>query len=100
VYPSTIARQWLSKNATAAMNTHATIGELLHVSFSMCFISYQRKVDDQFFPELSVSLFHCIQTSSAVWLGFKTNHSPPPNAEVKNGTAIPPFPNTSSWHGA
>jgi hypothetical protein len=34
LYPPIVARQQLSKNITAAMNTHATI-ELLDASFSM-----------------------------------------------------------------
>jgi hypothetical protein len=38
-----VARQQLSKNVTAAMNTHATIEELLDALFSMRSISYQRK---------------------------------------------------------
>jgi hypothetical protein len=32
--------------------------------------------------------------------GREADHSPPPNAEVKNGGAVPPFPETSSWRGA
>jgi hypothetical protein len=55
VYPPVIARQWLSKNppiiarerlgknVTAAVNTHATIEELLDVSFCMWSISYHGK---------------------------------------------------------
>jgi hypothetical protein len=35
VYPPTTARQCLGKNVTMAMNTHATIVELLDASFSM-----------------------------------------------------------------
>jgi hypothetical protein len=45
VYPLIVARQWLSKNVTAATNTHVTI-ELLHGLFSIRSVSYQRKVDD------------------------------------------------------
>jgi hypothetical protein len=30
----------------------------------------------------------------------ESNHSPPPDAEVKNGGAIPPLPSTPLWHGA
>jgi hypothetical protein len=29
----------------------------------------------------------------------ETDHSPPSNAEVKNGGAIPPLPHTSVWCG-
>jgi hypothetical protein len=32
--------------------------------------------------------------------GREADHSPPCNAEVENGEAIPPLPNTSSWPGA
>jgi hypothetical protein len=32
--------------------------------------------------------------------GREADHSTPSNAEVKNGGAIPPFPNMSLWHGA
>jgi hypothetical protein len=39
-----VAWQWLGKNVTAAMNTHATIEELLDPSFSMRSLSYQKKV--------------------------------------------------------
>jgi hypothetical protein len=41
-----VARQRLSKNVTAAKNTHATIEELLEASFSMPSVSYQRNVGD------------------------------------------------------
>jgi hypothetical protein len=54
VYPPVIARQWLSKNVTAAMNTRAKIEELLEVSFSMWSMSYQREVDNWFFSELII----------------------------------------------
>jgi hypothetical protein len=37
-----VAMQGLDKNVTAAKNTHATV-ELLVESFSMWFVSYQRK---------------------------------------------------------
>jgi hypothetical protein len=33
-------------------------------------------------------------------LGCEAVQSPPSSAEVKNSGAIPPFPDTSSWHGA
>jgi hypothetical protein len=46
VYLLIVARQRLSKNITAAANTHATIEEVLDASFSMRSVSYQRKVDD------------------------------------------------------
>jgi hypothetical protein len=44
VYPTVVARQRLSKNMTAAMNTHVT--EELLDTFSMWSVSYQRKVRD------------------------------------------------------
>jgi hypothetical protein len=43
IYPSIVARQWLSKNVTAATNMHATIEELLVALFSVWSMSYQRK---------------------------------------------------------
>jgi hypothetical protein len=43
VYPPIVSRQRLGKNVTAAMNTHATIAELLGASFSMRSVSYQGK---------------------------------------------------------
>jgi hypothetical protein len=46
VYPPIVARQRLGKNVTAAINTHATIEELLDTSFSMRSVSYQGKVGD------------------------------------------------------
>jgi hypothetical protein len=42
------------KKVTEVTNTH-TIAELLVMSFSMRSMSYQRKVDDYFFPELFVN---------------------------------------------
>jgi hypothetical protein len=33
-------------------------------------------------------------------LGLEANHSPPPNAEVKNGGAVPPLRHTSLWRRA
>jgi hypothetical protein len=41
VYPLIVATQRLSKNVTVAMNTHATIEELVDASFSMRSVSYQ-----------------------------------------------------------
>jgi hypothetical protein len=32
--------------------------------------------------------------------GREADHQPPSNVEIKNGGAIPPLPNTSSWRGA
>jgi hypothetical protein len=52
VYPPIVARQRLRKNVTAATNTHSTTKEFLNMSSSMRFVSYERKVGDQFFPEL------------------------------------------------
>jgi hypothetical protein len=56
VYPPIIARQWLGKIVTAAMNTCVTVEELLGVLFSMWPVSYQRKVGD-YFPELLVYVY-------------------------------------------
>jgi hypothetical protein len=47
-----VARQWLVKSITMAMNRHTTTEELLDTSFSMQSMSYQSKVGDFFFPEL------------------------------------------------
>jgi hypothetical protein len=55
VNPSVVTRQRLGKNVTAATNTQETIGELLDASFSIRSVSYQRKADDYFFPELLIS---------------------------------------------
>jgi hypothetical protein len=54
VYPSTIARQRVSKIVTAETNTHTTIEELLGVSFSMRSMSHEWKVGDYFFPEFII----------------------------------------------
>jgi hypothetical protein len=48
VYLLAIARQRLNKNITETTNKHATV-EQSDASFSMRFLSYQRKVDN-FFP--------------------------------------------------
>jgi hypothetical protein len=42
--PHIVARQRLGKNLTVAMNTHATIEELLDASFSMRSVSCEEKV--------------------------------------------------------
>jgi hypothetical protein len=34
------------------------------------------------------------------WLGCEADHSLTSRAKVKNGGAVPPLPDTSSWHGA
>jgi hypothetical protein len=39
--PNPVARQRLGKHVPAAMNTHATIEELLDVAFYMRLVSYQ-----------------------------------------------------------
>jgi hypothetical protein len=52
VNPPIVTRQYLSKNVTTAMNTHATTEELLEASLSVQSASYQRKVGDLFFPKL------------------------------------------------
>jgi hypothetical protein len=46
VYPFIVARQRLGKNVTAATNAHATTEELLDASFSIRFVSYERKTGD------------------------------------------------------
>jgi hypothetical protein len=43
-HPTIIARQQLGKNDITVMNTHVAIEELLNISFSMQFMSYQMKV--------------------------------------------------------
>jgi hypothetical protein len=56
-----VARQRLGKYVTSATNTQTTIEEWLDFSFSMRFMSYQRKIRDYFFPELIVIyIFICI----------------------------------------
>jgi hypothetical protein len=65
--PPIVARQELSKNVTAVMNTHATIAELLDASFSMLSMLDERKVGDWFFPELLVLLY--IVSLAAVDIG-------------------------------
>jgi hypothetical protein len=47
---------------------------------------------------LRSSLFHSRSFQNGQ--GREADHSPPSNAEVKNGGAIPPLPNVSSWRGA
>jgi hypothetical protein len=49
-----LAGQRLSKNVIAAKNTHSKIKEMLDESFSMQSMTYKRKVDYYFFPELLV----------------------------------------------
>jgi hypothetical protein len=61
VYPHTVARQQLGKNVTASMNTHATTVELLDV-FYMRSVLYQRKIGDQFFPELLAFLINSVRS--------------------------------------
>jgi hypothetical protein len=43
VYPLLVARQRLGKNITAGTDKHATIEELLDASFSVRFLSSQRR---------------------------------------------------------
>lgn len=52
VYVPVVARQRLRMNITAATNTGVTLEEFLGSSFSMHSVSYQRKVEDYFFPEI------------------------------------------------
>jgi hypothetical protein len=47
-------RQRTGKQVPVAMNTYATIKELLDWAFSKPSVSYQRKAGDQFFLELTV----------------------------------------------
>jgi hypothetical protein len=42
-FPPIVARQQLGRNVTVVMDTHATIEELLDMSFSMRPVSYQGK---------------------------------------------------------
>jgi hypothetical protein len=49
-----VARQRLGKHVPSATNTHAITEALLYASSSVRSVSYQTKVDDQFFPELLV----------------------------------------------
>jgi hypothetical protein len=68
-----VAQQGLGKNVTAVMNTQATIERLLTTSFSALFISYQRKVGDQFFQNfVFLFTFHIYQflTPMAVSVPF------------------------------
>jgi hypothetical protein len=60
VYLPIFARQRLGKEVIEATNTHATIEELLDVSFSMRSVSYQRKVGD-YFSEFLVTYLYFIQ---------------------------------------
>jgi hypothetical protein len=41
-----VGRQWLGNHVPAATNMHATIEELLDMSFSLRSMSHQRKIDD------------------------------------------------------
>jgi hypothetical protein len=45
-YPHVVVRQRLSKNVTAATNTQAKSQELLDASYSLRYVSYQRKIRD------------------------------------------------------
>jgi hypothetical protein len=61
--PPIVARQRLGGNVTAVTNTHATIGKLLQVSFSMWPVSYQGKQaisSSQNFLFLGQNLHFCI----------------------------------------
>jgi hypothetical protein len=46
----------LGRKVTAAMNIHSTIEELLYALFSIPSVPHLKKVGDQIFPELLVSL--------------------------------------------
>jgi hypothetical protein len=59
--PPIFARQWLGKHGPAAMNTQATIEELLDSAFSLRPVKYQRKEGDFFFPELLAFYHHYIR---------------------------------------
>jgi hypothetical protein len=46
---------------------------------------------------------HWVQTDLSLWLKHErreADHSPTSSVEVKNGGAIPPLPQVSSWHSA
>jgi hypothetical protein len=62
--PPIVARQRLFKNFTTVTNTHETIEELLHTSFTLRSVSYQRTVDHWLFPRLLV--YYCIYLSNYV----------------------------------
>jgi hypothetical protein len=64
------ARQRLSKHVPAAKNTHASIEELLDLSFSMRCMSYQRKVISTFqnFLLVIISLVKAGSNTSTVAL--------------------------------
>jgi hypothetical protein len=32
--------------------------------------------------------------------GYEADHSPPTSVDIKNGGAVPPLADMSSWHGA
>jgi hypothetical protein len=53
VYQLIVARQWLGRNVTEAMNTHSR-KELLDESFYMRSVPYERKAGEHFNPELTV----------------------------------------------
>jgi hypothetical protein len=52
-----IARQRLVKNVTTTTNTQATTETFLDSSFPVRSVSYQRKLGDQFFPELLIHIY-------------------------------------------
>jgi hypothetical protein len=52
MHPPIFTKQQLGEHVPAAMNTHATIEEILDVLFYKESVSYQTKVGDYFFPEL------------------------------------------------
>jgi hypothetical protein len=56
VYSTVVARQRHGKKVTATTNTHGTIEELLDASFSRRFVSYEKKVGDEFSPVLLVKI--------------------------------------------
>jgi hypothetical protein len=39
-------------------------------------------------------------SSKLKWLGREADHSPPSSSDVRNGGAVTPLPNMSSWHSA
>jgi hypothetical protein len=43
VCPPIVARQWLGRNVTTAMNTHTTIEEFLNMLFSIWPMLYKKK---------------------------------------------------------
>jgi hypothetical protein len=67
-HPSVVARKWLGKNLTAAINTHAKIEYILDAPFSMRSVSYQGRYS---FSSSQNFLLHTVAYRSVAkqWLG-------------------------------